>query len=328
MVANNAVVPTVSLVIPVYNEIEVLPLLFQRLRAVMEKVNESYEIVLVDDGSQDGSRDYMVEASMSSGDIRTVLLSRNFGKEAALSAGLRQARGDATIILDADLQDPPELIPDMLAAWRDGADVVSMKRRQREGETWFKKLSAHAFYRILNKLTSGMTIPSDTGDFRLMSRRSLNALNKLPERNRYMKGLFAWVGYPTHVMLYDRDARAAGNTSWNFLSLFGLAFEGITSFSIMPLRVMVVLGIFAAALGGIFGAWIVLRTMMFGSDLAGYPSLIAVITFMGGLQLVSIGVVGEYVGKTYFEAKQRPLYIIQEVVEKSASDKSESVEAQ
>jgi glycosyltransferase involved in cell wall biosynthesis len=244
-------------------------------------------------------------------------LSRNFGKEAALSAGLEQAQGEVIIVLDADLQNPPELIPDMLEKWRAGADIVAMKRRDRSGESWLKKSGSYVYYRIMNRITGSMNIPEDTGDFRLMSRRSVDSLNQLPERNRYMKGLFAWVGYPTHVMQYDVADRAAGQTKWNYFNLFGLAFEGITSFSIAPLRAMVLLGLITAILGGIFGAWIVFKTLFFGNDLDGYPSIIAMITFLGGVQLLSIGVLGEYVGKTYFEAKQRPLFIIQEVVQQS-----------
>jgi glycosyltransferase involved in cell wall biosynthesis len=220
-------------------------------------------------------------------------------------------------VLDADLQNPPELIPEMLEKWRDGADIVAMKRRNREGESWVKKSGSYIYYRIMNRITGPMSIPEDTGDFRLMSRRSLDSLNQLPERNRYMKGLFAWVGYPTHVMEYDVADRAAGETKWNYFNLFGLAFEGITSFSVAPLRAMVLLGLVTAALGGFYGAWIVVEALLFGNDSAGFPTIIAMITFLGGVQLLSIGVLGEYVGKTYFEAKQRPLFIIQDVVQKS-----------
>ena len=306
--------PIISLVIPVYNEIDVLPLLFERVRAVMNHLSLAYEIVLVDDGSKDASASYLTLQAQTDDCVKAVILSRNFGKEAALSAGLEQAVGDAVIVLDADLQNPPELIPEMIEKWREGADIVAMKRRDRKGESRAKKLGSYMYYRIMNRITGSMNIPEDTGDFRLMSRRSLDSLNRLPERNRYMKGLFAWVGYPTHVMEYDVADRAAGETKWNYFNLFGLAFEGITSFSVAPLRAMVLLGLFTATLGGFFGAWIVFKTLMFGNDLDGYPSIIAMITFLGGVQLLSIGVLGEYVGKTYFEAKQRPLFIIQDVV--------------
>lgn len=306
-------VPTLSVVIPVYNEREVLPLLYQRLREVLDPLKIVYELVLVDDGSRDGSGDYMVQLAMHSSCVKAVRLSRNFGKEAALSAGLVQASGEAVIVLDADLQDPPELIPKMLDVWQAGADVVCMKRRIREGETWAKKYSAHAFYRLLNRI-SRVRIPEDTGDFRLMSRRALDALNQLPERNRYMKGLFAWVGYPTEVVEYDRAPRAAGTTKWDYFGLMGLAFEGITSFSVAPLRWMTGVGLATALLGLFFGLWVVAKTLFLGIDVHGYPSLMAMMTFLGGVQLLSIGVVGEYVGKTYFESKQRPLYLIRDVV--------------
>ena len=309
--------PIISLVIPVFNEIEVLPLLFERVRKVMHGLKLDYEMVMVDDGSKDSSADFLIRQAQQDACVRAVILSRNFGKEAALSAGLEQAQGEVIIVLDADLQNPPELIPDMLEKWRAGADIVAMKRRDRSGESWLKKSGSYAYYRIMNRITGSMNIPEDTGDFRLMSRRSVDSLNQLPERNRYMKGLFAWVGYPTHVMQYDVADRAAGQTKWNYFNLFGLAFEGITSFSIAPLRAMVLLGLITAILGGIFGAWIVFKTLFFGNDLDGYPSIIAMITFLGGVQLLSIGVLGEYVGKTYFEAKQRPLFIIQEVVQQS-----------
>ncbi len=307
--------PELSVVVPVYNEREVLPMLYTRLRKVLDVLNITFEIVLVDDGSCDGSGDYMAELAMKTSTVKAIRLSRNFGKEAALTAGLAQAEGAAIVILDADLQDPPELIPQMLQTWKAGADVVCMKRRVREGESWPKKASAHAFYRLLNRI-SRVPIPEDTGDFRLMSRRALDALNQLPERNRYMKGLFAWVGYPTQVIEYDRACRAAGTTKWDYFGLMGLAFEGITSFSVAPLRWMTGAGLVTAIMGAMFGLWIVMKTIVLGSDVSGYPSLIAVITFLGGVQLLSIGVVGEYVGKTYFEAKQRPLYLIRDVVQK------------
>jgi glycosyltransferase involved in cell wall biosynthesis len=307
-----------SIVVPIYNERAVLPLLYRRLRNALDPLKISYEIVLIDDGSQDGSGDDLLELAMSSTVVKLVRLSRNFGKEAALTAGLDQTSGDAVVLLDADLQDPPELISQMLAAFYNGSDIVCMKRRSRTGETWSKRFSAHLFYRLLNRI-SRVEIPEDTGDFRLMSRRAVNALQLLPERNRYMKGLFAWVGFPTHVIEYDREARAAGTTKWNVLSLFGLALEGITSFSVVPLRWTTAAGLLVALLGISFGLYIVLKTLVFGDPIGGYPSLIAVITFMGGIQLVSIGLVGEYVGKTYFETKQRPLYVIRDVIGNTAA---------
>lgn len=306
--------PTLSVIVPVYNEREVLPLFLERLHATLATLEISAEILMVDDGSKDGSADYLIERSLQDPMLRVARLSRNFGKEAALSAGIELARGEAAVIIDADLQDPPEEIPRMLNAWQEGADVVCMRRNDRPGETRFKKLSAHVFYRVLNRI-SRFDIPEDTGDFRLMSRRALDALKQLPERQRYMKGLFAWVGFPTTVLTYAREARAAGETKWNYAALFGLAFEGITSFSIAPLRWATAMGVLAAVAGLLFGVGIVIKTLLWGDPVQGYPSLMAMMTFLGGVQLLSVGLLGEYVGKTYFESKQRPLYLIRDVIE-------------
>jgi glycosyltransferase involved in cell wall biosynthesis len=304
---------TLSVVIPVYNERAVLPVLYRRLRAVLDPLSIGYELVMVDDGSRDGSGDYLVGLATEVPLVKAVRLSRNFGKEAALTAGLAHARGAAVVILDADLQDPPELIPKMLDAWRSGADVVCMRRRNRAGETWLKRTSAHIFYRLLNRI-SDLDIPEDTGDFRLLSRRAVNALERLHERKRYMKGLFAWIGFPTQVIEYDRAPRAAGTSKWSYIGLLSLAFEGITSFSVAPLRVAIGIGLITALAGILFGLWIVAKTLIQGDPVPGYPSLIAVLTFLGGVQLISIGLLGEYVGKIYFEAKQRPVYLVRDVV--------------
>jgi len=305
--------PTLSIIIPVYNEREVLPLCLQRVNAVIKQLSISTELLFVDDGSQDGSAEYLAEQVSIESSIRIIMLSRNFGKEAALTAGLDNALGEAVIILDADLQDPPELIPQMIEQWRKGTDVVLMQRRSRAGESWFKRATAHLFYRLLQHL-SHSNIPTDTGDFRLMSRRAVEALKQLPERNRFMKGLFSWVGMPTVVLKYDRDPRAAGTTKWGYFSLLQLALEGITSFSISPLRWVMGLGITAALLGGLFGLLIIFKTFILGEPVQGYPSLISVITFLGGIQLFAIGIVGEYVGKTYIESKQRPNYLVRDIV--------------
>lgn len=304
----------ISIVIPVFNEEEVLPELYRRLRVVLDPLKERYQLVFVDDGSVDNSLTYLKKLSLTCYRIKVVQLSRNFGKEAALMAGLENADGKAVIILDADLQDPPELIPEMLEAWREGASVVTMKRRIRDGETWCKKTSAYIFYRFLQKLTD-FNIPNDTGDFRLISREVVNAINLLPERNRYTKGLFAWVGFDTTEIEYDRDPRAAGETKWSYFGLVGLAFEAITSFSVAPLRWATMIGSAGALGAALFGFWQIFKTIMVGNTVDGYTSLIAIITFFGGLQLLFIGIVGEYVGKTYFESKQRPLYLVESLTE-------------
>lgn len=308
-----------SVIIPFLNEREVLPACCARLRRVLRRLGLSYEIVFVDDGSSDGSAEYLLELLREESGIKLVRLSRNFGKEAAMTAGLEHAAGAAVIMLDADLQDPPEVIPDMVRAWQEGADVVSMRRRSRAGESALKRLSAYAYYRLLSRL-SRSAIPPDTGDFRLMSRRAVVALLQLPERCRYMKGLYAWIGMPTRIIDYDRAPRAAGTTKWNYLALFRLAMEGITSFSTAPLRWATGLGAVAALAGAVFGLGIIFKTLMFGDEVPGYPSLMAVITFMGGIQLITIGLLGQYVGKTYMESKQRPVYLVRDVQHSGAAN--------
>jgi glycosyltransferase involved in cell wall biosynthesis len=297
---------------------EVLPACHERLRRVLKTLGLSYEIVFVDDGSSDGSAEYLQTLLREERGIKLVRLSRNFGKEAAMTAGIEHAAGAAVIMLDADLQDPPEAIPAMVRAWKEGADVVSMRRRSRAGESVLKRFSAYAYYRLLSRLSKA-AIPPDTGDFRLMSRRAVTALLQLPERCRYMKGLYAWVGMPTRIIDYDREPRAAGVTKWSYLALFRLAMEGITSFSTAPLRWATGLGAAAALGGAVFGAAIIFKTLMFGDDVAGYPSLMAMMTFMGGVQLITIGLLGEYVGKTYMESKQRPVYLVRDVQHSGAA---------
>jgi len=310
--------PLLSLVVPVYNERAMLPVFLDTVLPLLSGLNLNSELVFVDDGSKDGSADYIVEAIRKHPSIRLVKLSRNFGKEAALTAGLQQARGDAVIVMDADLQDPPECMVEMVACWRSGVDVVLMQRRSRRDDSWVRRLGAHLFYRLLSN-ASRTDIPVDTGDFRLMSRKAVDALLTLKETNRYMKGLFAWVGMTTKVITYDRAPRAAGETKWDFPALAGLAIEGITSFSISPLRWAAFAGLLAATAGAIFGAWIVTKALILGDVTSGYPSLVAIITFLGGIQLLSIGIVGEYVGKTYMETKQRPVYVIDSVSENKSS---------
>ncbi|MCX5566047.1 glycosyltransferase family 2 protein [Alcaligenes phenolicus] len=321
---NNAKLPDaglvmLSIIIPFLNEQEVLPHCHARLSSILNEMGGSYEILYVDDGSSDDSVAMLVNITRDSTQTKIIRLSRNFGKEAAMSAGLAHASGAAVIVLDADLQDPPELIPEMVAAWKAGADVVAMRRRFRDGEGWFKRLSAYAFYRILNRL-SRPPVPADTGDFRLMSRRVVDILLQLPERCRYMKGLYSWIGFPTTFIEYDRERRAAGKTKWNYLSLLGLAFEGITSFSTKPLRCATIIGAFAALLGGSFGLWIIFKTIFFGENVPGYPSMISAITLLSGIQLLTIGLLGEYVGKSYTEVKQRPIFIVRDVIDPSAKN--------
>ena len=241
--------------------------------------------------------------------VAIVRLSRNFGKEIATTAGLEHARGEAVIVIDADLQDPPEVIPRLVAAWREGFDMVYAQRRARDGETWLKKATASLFYRLMQKL-GRVPLPRDAGDFRLMSRRVVDAVLQLREQHRFMKGLFAWVGFPSKAVPYDRAPRQAGSTKWSYWKLWNLALEGITGFTVMPLKVSTYLGLLVATFAVIYGAQVVVRTLLFGNPVAGYPSLMAVILFLGGVQLVTLGVIGEYLGRVFNETKQRPLYLV------------------
>ena len=300
---------TLSVVVPVFNEQEALPAFHRRLVAALATVEGGSEVVYVDDGSTDATPRVLRELQVIEPAVAIARFSRNFGKEAALSAGLRLANGAAVIVIDADLQDPPELIPQMLQAWRDGADVVNMRRRSRKGETWLKKLTAHGFYRVMNRL-SEVPIPQDVGDFRLLSRRVVDALNLLPERNRFMKGLFAWVGFRQTTIEYDRQPRVAGTTKWRYGKLWFFALEGITSFSVAPLKLASYAG-FASALGAfLYALSFLIQTLLVGEPVRGFPTLIVTILLLGGLQLMATGILGEYLGRLFIETKRRPLYLL------------------
>ncbi len=270
------------------------------------------EFVLVNDGSDDNTLESMNVLQAQDDRITIIDLSRNFGKEIALTAGLDHALGDAVVIIDADLQDPPELIPKLVELWLAGHDVVNAKRIKRKGESWFKKLMAFCYYRFLYQL-GDIKIPKDTGDFRLVSRQALNALLQLRERHRYMKGLFAWLGYSQTSISYERDQRYAGKTKWTFLGLLDLAFEGLTSFSVLPLRLASLTGFLAAIIAFTFGAFILFKKIFFGVAVAGYPSLVVLITFIGGIQLLALGIIGEYLGRVFNETKNRPLYLVKAI---------------
>lgn len=298
-----------SVVVPAYNEQEILAEFHRRTTAVLENMGCGYEIVYVNDGSKDGTLDILRRLREADEHVTVVDLSRNFGKEIAMSAGLDQTCGDAVIIIDADLQDPPELIPELVAGWREGYDNVYAVRSVRDGETAMKKLTAHLFYRVLQSL-SRVTIPRDTGDFRLLSRRAVDALSRLREQHRFMKGLFAWIGFPQKAVHYRRDARMAGTTKFNYWKLLNFAIEGLTSFTISPLKFASYFGLGIAAAAFLYALWIIYRTLVYGNPVAGYPSLMVVILFLGGVQLVAIGVLGEYLGRVFNEVKQRPLYLL------------------
>jgi len=302
---------SLAVVVAAYNEAEALPALHVRLQKVFNALGMSCRMLYVDDGSRDGT--WAAMRSLAEADPRVSLLrlSRNFGKELALTAGLDLVDADVVLVLDADGQDPPELIPEFVAKWREGFDVVFGTRSTRPGETWLKRATAAAFYRVMNRLAD-TEIPADTGDFRLMSRRVVEALRGLRERQRFMKGLFAWVGYPQTSIAYQRQPRLAGASKFNYWRLWNFALEGITGFSTAPLRAATYVGFLAAAVAFTYGAWIVAKTLLWGEPVQGWPTLMAVVLFLGGVQLMALGVIGEYLGRLYLESKQRPLYLVQE----------------
>lgn len=300
-----------STVVPIYNEADNISPFFDRLNEILDALGETYEIICVDDGSTDESADLLVAERSRNPAVKIVRLSRNFGKELALTAGLDHAGGAAVVVIDADLQDPPELIPELLAKWREGYDVVYARRTSRAGDNLAKRATASWFYRIFNRLTD-VAIPNDTGDFRLMDRRVIEALGELPERNRFMKGLFSWVGFRQVAVDYEREPRAFGKTKWNYWRLWNLAIEGITSFSTVPLRVWSYVGFTFALLSISYALFLIFRTVIMGVDVPGYASLMVVVLFLGGINLLTLGIFGEYLGRIYMEAKGRPLYLVRE----------------
>ncbi len=302
--------PTISIICPCYNEQEVLNLFIERISSVLSGSQYSYEIILINDGSRDDTFNVMEALRAQDKHIRTINLSRNFGKEAALTAGLDLARGEVMIPIDADLQDPPELIHDFLREWNKGFDVVVAKRVDRSTDSWAKKLSAELFYKFHNAI-SEVEIPQNVGDFRLINRRVLQAIQLLPENQRFMKGIFSWVGFKTSVIEYKRESREAGESSFNGWKLWNFALDGITSFSTAPLRVWFYIGSIISAFSFLYLLITIVKTLVFGIDSPGYASLITVILFLGGVQLIGIGVLGEYVGRLYMESKRRPSYIIE-----------------
>jgi len=300
-----------TVVVPVYNESAVLRAFHERLRQVRSELSMECRVLYVDDGSRDDS--WSIIESLMADDAGTgaLKLSRNFGKEAALTAGLDAVSTGAAVVIDADLQDPPEVIPRLIEQWQAGSDVVYATRTARDGESHFKRFTAAAFYRSMERL-SDTAIPRDTGDFRLLSRRALDALGQLRERQRFMKGLFSWIGYRQTAVYYQRDPRQAGTTKWNYWRLAQLAIEGITSFSTAPLRLATWIGLASAGFAFVYGLWVLVHALLYGDPVRGYPSLMLVILFLGGVQLLALGVIGEYLGRNYAESKQRPLYFVEE----------------
>ena len=299
-----------TVIVAARNEAETLPRLHPRIAATLRRLDGiDGRVLYVDDGSTDGTWAAMQRIARQDARVALLKLSRNFGKEAALTAGLDQIDEGAAIILDADGQDPPELIPQFVAQWREGYDDVYGTRIQRDGEGWLKRATAAAFYRLIGRL-SKTPVPADTGDFRLLSPRALAALKQLRERHRFMKGLFGWVGFNRISVPYRREARLAGRSKFGFWKLWNFALEGITSFSTAPLRVATYLGVATALLAFVYALWIVVKALLWGDAVAGWPTMMVVILFLGGVQLVALGLIGEYLGRLYAEAKQRPLYLI------------------
>ena len=301
----------ISVIIPFYNESENIEHLFARLIPVLIQLDTSYEIICINDGSQDDTLKRLIDLTRQNRAIKVVNLSRNFGKEIALTAGIDYASGAAVIPLDADLQDPPEAIAQLIAKWREGYDVVYAIRRSRGGETWLKKVTAKVFYRTISRM-SHVPIPANTGDFRLLDRRVVEAIKKLPERTRFMKGLFAWVGYRQTWVLFDREPRYHGQTTWSYWKLWNFALDGIISFSFLPLKIWSYVGVTISLISLLYALMLVLRTLIFGVDVPGYASLMVAILFLGGIQLITLGVIGEYLGRVYEEVKGRPLYLVRE----------------
>jgi polyisoprenyl-phosphate glycosyltransferase len=300
-----------SVVVPLHNEAPNIDHLFERLTSVLDRIGITYEIVCINDGSWDNTLEYLIQHHYRNPAIKVVNLSRNFGKEIALTAGIDHAQGKAVVPIDADLQDPPELIEQLIEKWREGYDIVYAQRRLRSDDSWLKRSSAKAFYWTIAKL-SPVDIPANVGDFRLLDRRVVEALKQMPERTRFMKGLFAWVGFKQCSVAYDRQARYQGQSKWNYWKLWNFALDGITSFSLIPLKVWTYVGFTLSLLAFLYATYLIISTLIVGITLPGYASLMVVVLFLGGIQLIGLGIIGEYLGRIYEEAKQRPLYIIQD----------------
>jgi len=302
-----------SVVCPAFNEEETLGGFAARVEAVMRVLAQPFEIVFVNDGSRDATLARMMSIRAARGNVTIVDLSRNFGKEIATTAGLDHAAGDAVVVMDADLQDPPELIGEMIEGWREGYEVVYARRRARHGDGPVKRLTAALFYSLMKRIGS-VDMPENVGDFRLMSRKAVDAVCALRERHRFMKGIFAWVGFPSKEVVYDRAPRSAGETKWNYWRLLNLSIEGITSSTIAPLRVSTWLGFTTASVAFVVGLFFTAKTIFFGDPVAGFPTLIIAMLFLGGVQLMVLGVIGEYLGRIFNETKQRPLYFATNVL--------------
>lgn len=301
----------ISIVVPVHNEAAGLEAFFAQLLPVLERLGTTWEVICINDGSTDATLDLLLGFHRRTPAIKVINLSRNFGKDVALSAGLDFAGGGAVIPIDADLQDPPELIAQMVAKWREGFDIVVATRARRDGDSWLKRVSARYFYKIFDRITD-VPIPRDTGDYRLIDRRVVNVLVQLPERTRFMKGLFAWVGFRQAAISFDRNPRHAGETKWNYWRLWNFALDAITSFSTLPLKIWSYLGLAISLFAFLFAIFLAGLKIIRGIDLPGYASLMVAVLFFGGVQLISLGIIGEYLARMYSEVKGRPLYLVRD----------------
>ena len=304
---------TVSLIIPVYNEEETITYFLEKIDIIINNIDYSFEIIFIDDGSKDRTLETLLKARQKDSRIKILELSRNFGKELAMAAGFHAASGDAVVPMDVDLQDPTELLSDFLRKWEEGYDVVLGVRRQRKSDTKFKRVTARLFYKIFNILCGKRLVPN-VGDYRLMSRAALDALNSLPERVRFTKGLYAWVGFKQARVEYDRMSRVAGSSKWNAWKLWNFALDGITSFSTLPLRIWSYLGMIIALFGFGYAVLLIMRKLLFGADVPGYTSIMVVMLLLGGLILISLGIIGEYLGRIFEEVKGRPLFVVRRYI--------------
>ena len=304
----------ITIIVPCYNEQEVIELFYPAVQECVLKISDcKFNYIFINDGSRDATLDKLRKLSAVHDDVTYLSLSRNFGKESAMMAGIDYADGDAVIIMDADLQHPPSSIETMIKYWREGYDDVCAKRIDRAGETWLKRTCANIFYAIMKKFSTSYEMQRDVGDFRLLDRRCIEALKLMRENQRFTKGLFTWVGFHKKEIPFEVQPRAAGTTTWNFLALFNLAMKGMTSFTTAPLRLMTFLGITVSCAAMVYMIFVLAMALLYGDPVAGYPTLITVMLFLGGMQLLALGIIGEYLGQIFHESKHRPIYLIDEI---------------